>query len=219
MGGMGNCNPIEVTQGNTLEILLDKEKINNKYSQAFLKATISSESSGNLSVIYNNGMIDTLVEIEPSYLKLEQNTLSREIILSLMQDTSMIKLSSSGTDIKIENIEVFTSLPMACSNDLLSFKNEKMGNIVKGDVELKNNGYLMMPIVYEAGWHVYVDGTEKNILRANFGLSAVEIKEGLHSVVFEYRSPILGIAIVLTCIGWGCSVGILFWSLYKKYKK
>lgn len=64
---------------------------------------------------------------------------------------------------------------------------------------LNGSGVLILADSYYPGWRVYVNGEEKEILRANFFFRAVPLSEGEHLVEFRYqpRSFTIGLAISL----------------------
>lgn len=113
-------------------------------------------------------------------------------------------------------MQVITNLPHSYSNNSIAFENKNMGNIVEGTVNLDESAYLYMPIVYEKGWHAYVDGQEKAIQKANYGFSAIKLEKGTHSIIFEYKSPIIVIAFAMTCLGWSCVIYLFLFTLKKR---
>ena len=62
-------------------------------------------------------------------------------------------------------------------------------NMISGKIRLERNGILCMSVPYAKGWSVFVDGVEKECLRANYLCMAVEVPEGEHEVIFRYRTP------------------------------
>jgi hypothetical protein len=50
-----------------------------------------------------------------------------------------------------------------------------------------NPGVLVLADSFYPGWHVYVDGKEQRLLRANYFFRAVRIGQGEHIVEFKYE--------------------------------
>lgn len=50
-------------------------------------------------------------------------------------------------------------------------------------------GMLCVPFLYSRGWHAYLDGEPAEIYNVNSGLTGIEIPEGSHEVLLEYRAP------------------------------
>lgn len=201
---------------NVLEFRLDSELINIAGKQSFLYFKIMSDGVGSLNVIYNNGMADILSDNISSNLKVPSEGQIKEIAIPLMQDTVSVKIECFDSNIRLDCIQVISSAPASFSNSQVSFENKDMGNIVRGTVVLNEKAYLMMPIVFERGWHIYVDGKEEEILKANFGFSAVVLESGKHEIVFEYKSPLLIIGIGISCVGWMIVCCLLVFHIYQK---
>jgi hypothetical protein len=50
-------------------------------------------------------------------------------------------------------------------------------------------GWLVVAQAFYPGWKARIDGEERPVLRANYGLTAVELPAGRHEVVLEYDPP------------------------------
>jgi hypothetical protein len=61
-------------------------------------------------------------------------------------------------------------------------------------------GYLTLLDSFYPGWRVYVDGRERELLRANGLFKAVFLEPGKHQVVFTYQP---------TCFAWGFGISLL----------
>ncbi|MGP4070825.1 YfhO family protein [Halobacillus sp. B29] len=60
------------------------------------------------------------------------------------------------------------------------------------NIQLNNNQkdqFLTIPVPYEKGWHVEVNGESKKVLRANYAYLGVELEEGQNHVSFTYYPP------------------------------
>lgn len=66
------------------------------------------------------------------------------------------------------------------------FKDYNENSSILG-VNTDSDGLLFVSDTYYPGWHVFVDGVEKNIIRADFAFRAVEIPQGVHQVKFIYK--------------------------------
>ena len=69
-------------------------------------------------------------------------------------------------------------------------------------VDLATAGWLVLGEWHYPGWRVWVDGVEKPLLRANYGLRAVALASGPHEVVFRFRptSVYVGAAVSATMV-------------------
>lgn len=54
------------------------------------------------------------------------------------------------------------------------------------EVDIENDGFLVLSDTYYPGWKVYVDRKEKEILAANYLMRALYLERGSHTVEFRY---------------------------------
>lgn len=64
---------------------------------------------------------------------------------------------------------------------------------------------------YYAGWRVFIDGKEQNLLTGNFAHMAVFLPSGEHTVVFKYSNPIIKYSFYFTIL---IFVVLVAWWLY-----
>ncbi|MGI8316285.1 YfhO family protein [Halobacillus mangrovi] len=64
----------------------------------------------------------------------------------------------------------------------------------------KNHRYLTIPVPYEKGWHVKVNGEQKDILKANYAFLGVELEEGKNDITFTYRPPYFSLLSILSIL-------------------
>lgn len=112
--------------------------------------------------------------------------------------------SHSGT---IKNIRFTGSRTSAdfSSADQVTIEHPAKDSLVTASVNAPEDGYLFLAIPYEDGWTASVDGKDQEILRADYGFSAVAVTEGSHQVVLEFHTP------------WlipGCIIAAIFWLLF-----
>ncbi|HEX2988541.1 MAG TPA: YfhO family protein, partial [Chloroflexota bacterium] len=68
-------------------------------------------------------------------------------------------------------------------------------------VDMNQPGFLVLSDSYYPGWKVYVDGTESQILRANYTVRAVPLGTGSHQVRFVYDPVSLKLGVGLSLVG------------------
>ncbi|HET6892568.1 MAG TPA: YfhO family protein [Pyrinomonadaceae bacterium] len=70
--------------------------------------------------------------------------------------------------------------------------------------------FLVLSENFYPGWHAYVDGESTEILRVNYNLRGLQLREGEHVVEFVYRpySVLIGVVISILTV-----VGLVLWSL------
>jgi hypothetical protein len=89
---------------------------------------------------------------------------------------------------------------------LIPLSPEYSPNAVKVEVALDRDGYLVLNDTYYPGWRAYVDGEEKEILRANYAFRAVPLESGQHTVFFEYDPLSFKMGFAISLATWGAIV-------------
>ncbi|MFQ5887593.1 MAG: YfhO family protein, partial [Candidatus Hydrothermarchaeales archaeon] len=75
---------------------------------------------------------------------------------------------------------------------------------------LNSSGVLVLTDSFYPGWQVYVDGKEKEMLRANFLFRGVPLSAGEHLVEFRYRPRSFSIGLIISLV---TLCGIIVWSV------
>ncbi|MCD8346378.1 MAG: YfhO family protein [Lachnospiraceae bacterium] len=75
------------------------------------------------------------------------------------------------------------------------------GNHVSGDIDVKEEGTLLLTIPYDEGWTILVDGKETDFSCVGGALIGVHLSEGEHSIEMKYTPSglWLGTGITLVC--------------------
>ncbi|WP_102336063.1 YfhO family protein [Salimicrobium jeotgali] len=94
---------------------------------------------------------------------------------------------------------------------------EKPGNVEIDDnhitidsLDVDEKGYLSIPVPYEEGWSVKVDGEKRETVQANYAMTGTALKPGDEIVEFTYRPPYFDLLIILSLISAASSIGWLF---------
>ena len=74
---------------------------------------------------------------------------------------------------------------------------------IKGSIDVKEAGRLVLSIPSEEGWTLYVDGKETEILNFKDAFISVYLNEGHHEIELTYMTPGLGLGATLSA---GCVV-------------
>ncbi|MCG9479978.1 MAG: YfhO family protein [Actinomycetia bacterium] len=143
----------------------------------------------------NNLILEQLVENHRLDLK---NTV-------FLLDQGNEKIKSLNTSKKTGNAEI-----MKYSN-----------NYVKINTESQTDNYLVLLDRYDDDWKVYVDGEQRNIIKANFLFRAVYVGKGSHVVEFRYQpkwfkySVLFSLAVLIAVL---TAIICLYWKKYRKGK-
>lgn len=71
-----------------------------------------------------------------------------------------------------------------------------------GTVRCDSDGYVMLPVPYEGGWSVYVDGEETELVKADFGFMAFRVDAGDHSFELKFAPPLLKEGLIVSAVCW-----------------
>ena len=95
---------------------------------------------------------------------------------------------------------------------IIDYQNQRVGI----QVNLNSPGLLVLADSFYPGWRAYVDGEEKEILRANLFFRGILLPAGEHMVEFHYepRSFTIGLIVSLTTL-----LCIVVWSVYRIFKR
>jgi uncharacterized membrane protein YfhO len=74
------------------------------------------------------------------------------------------------------------------------------GNSVSGSISLDKGKWLFLSLPYDKGWNCKIDGSDTEILRANYSFMTVYIPDGVHNVRFCYETPGLKAGLLLSVI-------------------
>lgn len=91
-------------------------------------------------------------------------------------------------------------------------------NQLSGIIDMKKAGVLCVQIPYSKGWKAYVDGKETETLVTDEMFLGVLLDVGEHDIVFQYQTPYLKMAIMVSLIFCTIFIGIVFLK-NKKTKK
>ncbi|MEO0205320.1 MAG: YfhO family protein [candidate division WOR-3 bacterium] len=83
-------------------------------------------------------------------------------------------------------------------------------------------GFLVLVDNWHPDWQVTVDGEKKNLYRANYTFRAVHIPAGKHTVIFEYKSVMFSVGIIISittlCAILGFYIPLGFWRFVVKQR-
>ena len=93
----------------------------------------------------------------------------------------------------------------------LSIKNNSISGIIDTDAE----SIALFSIPFSKGWKAYIDGAPQSIIKADYGLLAVNVPCGEHSLVLEYSTPGIYLGAILSILGFISA--LIFYKSYKHY--
>ena len=112
-------------------------------------------------------------------------------------------------------------------NDLISINDEispfvidrdkTKGDVIEGNINVKEDGYFKVSIPYDKGFEIYVDGKKTNYEVVNKSFIGFDISKGSHNIKIVYTSPLFKEGLVISCIGLVLFVGTVIY--YRKRKQ
>lgn len=143
----------------------------------------------------------------------------------------MFEYSLSGDTLEITFSEGkfrLTDFDMALYdyNDLVSINDEispfvidrykTKGDVIEGNINVKDDGYFKLSIPYDEGFEIYVDGEKTSYGVVNKSFIGFDISKGSHNIKIVYTSPLFKEGLVISCIGLVLFVGTVIY--YRKRK-
>lgn len=148
-------------------------------------------------------------------------------MLSQNSPLSELKISFSDGNYKITNITAYT-FPLSGFNKekITPFNTSslKKKEILNGNIDMKESGYLVTSFAFSNGYHAFVDGKEIKPVPVNTAFVGFPIKKGTHEIVITFHAPgkILGsicsflsilylaVTCILSLLGMSCHEDCIF---------
>lgn len=92
------------------------------------------------------------------------------------------------------------------------------GDVIKGDIDVTEDGYFVFQVPYDENYKIYVDGKQTKYERVNSDFVGFKLGKGQHKVRIEYKAAGLQLGLALSVIG-----TLMFFVLWfrdrKQYRK
>lgn len=143
---------------------------------------------------------------EEDFLSLDKET-RKTLMLKIMvvEDTDAVSDYLEKTDISklhcLSNTEFAEECAARAKQSAHSFKTDK--NSYTAEITLENPELVFFSVIYDKNFTVYVDGTETEAVKANFGFQAIPVPAGTHTVRAVYHSPERDAGEVCSAVGTG----------------
>lgn len=189
-----------VTLGNMQETEVFLEDSFSENEQIWVILSISANSDGIIRIMCETGF---------GYYECFWSNASRmyylgdnEIIVNIPVDTKSIKIQNRGNDVLVINdLSIVSSKEHQYSSSGVSLENEHLSGKVHGIVNVEEDKYLFLPILYDKNWRAFLDGNEIEILCADYAFVGCYIPKGKHEFVLQYKTPGIQMGIILSLMG------------------
>ncbi len=74
-------------------------------------------------------------------------------------------------------------------------------NLISGTISLKKDKLMYLSIPFDDGWHIFVDGQEKEKLIINGGMTGIYLDSGNHDIKIRYKLSHMVLGSVMSIIG------------------
>lgn len=95
-------------------------------------------------------------------------------------------------------------------------KEQTKGDVIKGHIEVSEDGYFITSLPYDKGYRVLVDGVKQDIEVVNTAFVGFPVTKGSHDVVITYKAPGHTTGMVFSTIGIVILIGMNIYHLVKK---
>lgn len=184
------------SNANEMEITFDEVESNDVAE--YLEFTTDLTYADHILVYFDTG--SGYEALTPYYYR-GNDEKNQEARITLPAGTKKIKLESSVENYKVTNMRVITTNQPYVPNDASISIDATTDSHLEGTIHNNTDGYLLLPIPYEKGWTITVDGNEVDILKADSGFMAVYLKEGNHNIDIQYQFPGEKCGIIFAALG------------------
>ncbi len=132
--------------------------------------------------------------------------------LEILKRLSMKQFNPLSEVILEQPLTIPTQRNFRAQARIMSYENNK----VTIHASLNGPGVLVLTDSFYPGWRAYVDGEEKEILRANLFFRGVPLLAGEHSVEFRYQPRSFTVGLAFSVI---TAAGLALWSIYVLFRR
>lgn len=87
-------------------------------------------------------------------------------------------------------------------------RNIELGtNSLTADLEMEQDGYVLLTIPYSSGWTAYLDGEKIELLKADVAFTGFRCAKGEHHLEMKYVTPYLGTGLIISGIAFAGMLG------------
>lgn len=95
-------------------------------------------------------------------------------------------------------------------DEFMISKEDTKGDVIKGNITVREDGYFSMSIPYDKGFTIYVDGKKTDYELVNTSFIGFPLEEGNHEIEIIYEAPGLLLGQVLAGVGVILFLGVTF---------
>jgi Bacterial membrane protein YfhO len=77
---------------------------------------------------------------------------------------------------------------------------KRIPDLLQMDVDVQQNGFLVLTENLTPGWRAIVNGMEQPLLRANYAFMCLPLKKGFYKIQLEFRPAFYGVSLIITVV-------------------
>lgn len=141
---------------------------------------------------------------EEDFLSLDEETRKNLMLKTMVvEDTDAVSDYLEKSDTSeihcLSDTEFADECAARAKKSAHSFKTD--GNSFTAEITLENPELVFFSVIYDENFTVYVDGTETEAVKANFGFQAIPVPAGTHTVRAVYHSAERNAGAVCSAVG------------------
>ena len=197
-----------------LVIPINTEELKNTVAPVYMEMNVTAPQLESMQIFYDIGKGFT----EQSSMRLTLHPNQEQYVkLIIPKETQAVRIDFDNSlySFKIDNFNITMQEGALFPNEsVVEFDSPVKSNEIIGRITAENDGILVISIPYGPGWKAYVDGSQENIIRSNFGFMGLAVNSGEHDVRLVYHTPLVMEGWILFCLGI-----IIFFLFYARYIK
>lgn len=150
----------------------------------------------------------------------EENHFNVDNILAdavILEENSNFDVSSTDLAIYKDEKQNEKLLKNFQTMPLVQFEVKGNDSYLVSTTNIPQDGILLITVPYEGGWKAYVDGQETNILKADYGFSAIKLDKGTHYIELKFSAPWFKEGVIISILALLILILLLFYQ--KKREK
>ena len=198
------------------------EDISEKERILYLQFDVENEHPNRDVSIVINGIRNKLTA--KSHLYYNDNA-TFTYVMKLSADQKKVKVTLGEGTYRICNLKSYVSDTTVLEDDSLyqsTFTpdwNATKGNQISGNIEMKQDGYLITSIPYDSHLKIKVDGREVVTEKVNTAFAGCRMVSGEHWVTITYHAPGLAMGKWISLAGLLLWAGMVVWTRKPEKKK
>ncbi len=142
---------------------------------------------------------------------------------SLSRDTLEITFSEGKFRLTDFDMALYDYNDLVSINDEISpfviDRDKTKGDVIEGNINVKDDGYFKLSIPYDKGFEIYVDDVKTDYEVVNKSFVGFDISKGSHNIKIVYTSPLFKEGLVISCVGLVLFLGTVVYYRNRKREK